>query len=349
MSYPVYIVSTGARTPLGFEAASSAAAVRGAVCAVRDHPFLVDQIGDPMQGALDADLDPRIMGPDRMVVLARSALSEVCAPLEAVGIAQRALPIFLALPEYRPGFDDRDAERIRDGIASTSDLPIDVSGVYVMPKGHAAGLAVISEAIRQIEAGACDTCVIGGVESYFQADTMEWLDENLQLAGAVSRSGFVPGEGAGFCLLMSGEACSRHGLPRIARIRSASTGRETNLIKTSARCLGKGLTEVVQAAISTAGEDTPTINAVICDVNGERYRAEEWAFVCLRLSRYFDDPSAYDSPADCWGDVGAASGPLFTMLACRAIARGYAKGRNSLIWASSEGGLRGAAILEALD
>ena len=59
------------------------------------------------------------------------------------------------------------------------------------------------------------------------------------------------------------------------------------------------------------------INDIYCDINGERYRSEEWGFVCLRLSQYFDNPTAYRSPAECWGDMGAASGPLFAMLACR--------------------------------
>ena len=41
---------------------------------------------------------------------------------------------------------------------------------------------------------------------------------------------------------------------------------------------------------------------------------------------YFDDPAAYDSPADCLGDMGAASGPLFAMLACRATVRRIRQG-----------------------
>lgn len=346
MSRAVYLVSTGARTPLGFDAASSAAAVRGAVSAARDHPFFVDQVGDPMPAALDAGLDPRITGPDRLLALALPAIVEACEPLAEAGGWRSELPLFLALSEYRPGFDVRDAEQVRIGLGA-ADLPLKFSSVTVAPMGHAAGLAAIATATREIESGACDACLIGGVESYFQADTMEWLDANLQLTGAVSRSGFVPGEGAGFGLLMSEDACDRYGLSALARVRSANTTREPNLIKTADRCLGKGLTEVVQAVIQSLDEDGRTINAVICDVNGERYRAEEWAFVCLRLGQYFDDPAAYDSPADCWGDMGAASGPLFAMLACRATVRGYAKGRTTLIWASSERGLRAAVVLEA--
>ena len=50
----------------------------------------------------------------------------------------------------------------------------------------------------------------------------------------------------------------------------------------------------------------------------------------MRLSQFFDDPTAYHSPAECWGDMGAASGSLFAMLACRASVRGYSKGPRSM-------------------
>ena len=43
--------------------------------------------------------------------------------------------------------------------------------------------------------------------------------------------------------------------------------------------------------------------------------------------------------------MGAASGPLFAMLACQAAARGYAKGKRTLLWSGSESGLRSAAVL----
>ncbi len=67
-------------------------------------------------------------------------------------------------------------------------------------------------ATEQIQQGAFEACLVGGVDSYFHPDTMEWLDANRQLAGAVSRSGFVPGEGAGFCLLMTERARAATGL-----------------------------------------------------------------------------------------------------------------------------------------
>jgi 3-oxoacyl-[acyl-carrier-protein] synthase-1 len=313
-----------------------------------DHPFMIDQSGNPMPGAFDLQLDRDLMGPQRLLVLAESAVREACEPLATSTPTSRIrLPLYLGMPELRPGFTEQDARVIQTGLMRLEGLPISLSEVHVFPHGHAAGLDALAGAVEKIQQGTLEACLVGGVESYFHPDTMEWLDENRQLAGAVSRSGFVPGEGAGCCLLMTAPACTKLRLDAIACVLTVACGKETKLIKTSDICLGEGLTAVVQHA---AGRQSGSgrINEVICDINGERYRSEEWGFVCLRLSQYFDDPTAYRSPADSWGDMGAASGPLFTMLTCQASVRGYAKGSRTLLWAGSEKGLRGAALIETL-
>jgi 3-oxoacyl-[acyl-carrier-protein] synthase-1 len=210
-------------------------------------------------------------------------------------------------------------------------------------------LAALSAAVERVRQGGCEVCLAGGVDSYFHPDTMEWLDANRQLVGAVSRSGFVPGEAAGFCLVVAASARERLGLPARARVLAVGVSRETSLIKTTNLCLGEGLTSAVRAAVDALQPPARRVNAVICDITSERYRGEEWGFVCLRLPECFDDPTGYVSPADAWGDVGAASGPLFAMLACEAATRGYAAGPTTLAWASSESGLRAAAVLSTED
>jgi len=346
MSAEVHIVATGARTPLGLRSAPSAAAYRAGISALRDHPFMVDRVGDPMPGALDPTLDAAKLGPGRLIALADSAVREACAPLAADGRTPRLrLPLYLALPEIRPGFTGADVETVRSGLLCLEGLPVELSEVKAFAQGHAAGLLALAVAKEQLELGAAEACLVGGVDTYFEPDTMEWLDSNRQLEGAVGRSAFVPGEGAGCCLLMTEPARGRLQLDSLARLLAAATGRETKLIKTTDLCLGEGLTAVAERAVVSLAPPGP-INTVICDINGERYRGDEWGFVCLRLSQYFDDPTAYWSPADSWGDIGAASGPLFVMLACEAAARAYAPGPRAMLWASSEGGLRAAAILD---
>ena len=345
MDATVFIVACGARTAVGLQAAPSAAAVRAAINGVREHPFFVDQAGDPLLAAFDWQLDPRLTGPIRLLALAEPALREACAPLRTVSESRLRLPVYLALPEFRPGFDPRDAEIIRSGLVRLNGLPIDSTEVQVIAKGHAAGLSALATAAERIRRGVVSAALVGGVDSYLRSETLGWLDGNLQLVGASSRSSFVPGEGAGFCLLAGQALCERLRLEPLARVLAIHVGMEEKLNRGSAVCTGEGLTRTVQAVCSTMSEDA-RIGDVICDINGERYRSEEWGFVCLRLSHFFTDPTAYLSPADCWGDTGAASAPLFAVLACQAAARSVANGSRTLVWASSEGGLRGAAVLD---
>jgi 3-oxoacyl-[acyl-carrier-protein] synthase-1 len=81
-------------------------------------------------------------------------------------------------------------------------------------------------------------------------------------------------------------------------------------------------------------------------MNGEPYRADEYGFACLRTAEAFQSASDFAAPADCWGDVSAASAPLGIILAAIAGRKAYAKGRHAFVWASSEGGERGAGLFE---
>lgn len=343
---PIWIVSTGARTPIGLRSAAAAAAVRAGISRIREHPFMVTCTGAPVLGAIDAAIDPGIFGSERLLLLAKSALREASAPLDDERLPQLSMPLFLGLPEIRPGFTEKVAAEVKRGLLQIDEIPINFSAVHTITEGHASGLTALGMAVNHMRRGEFEACLIGGIESYFHPDTIAWLDANRQLAGAVSRSGFVPGEGAGFCILTTENAQLQFQLKKLARVRTIALGNETKLLKTIDICLGEGLTATVRDALRDLQLPNERINHVVCDINGERYRAEEWGFVCLRMGQYFDDPTAYHSPVECWGDMGAASGPLFVMLTCQASARGYSRGPRNLLWSSSECGRRAAAVLE---
>jgi 3-oxoacyl-[acyl-carrier-protein] synthase-1 len=86
------------------------------------------------------------------------------------------------------------------------------------------------------------------------------------------------------------------------------------------------------------------VTDLYCDLNGEPYRADEFGFAVLRTKEAFAMASDFTAPADCWGDVSAATMPLTMSLACVAAKKGYASGPYSFLWASSESGER-ACIL----
>lgn len=345
MTEDVHIVAVGARTPLGFNADSSFAAMRAGISAVGEHLFYIDKHDEPVQMALDYELKPGLDVIDRVIAMATSALEEICTKVDFNQSGLGGVTLFLALPETRPGWGEHDNQTVANRL---HQLPLSITfqSIEVLPEGHAAGLTALNIASASIKNGQSEMCIILGVDSYSDFETLSWLDNNRQLANTYNRGAFFPGEGAGAVVIAATKTLSRYKLNSLAVIRRVALATETKRIKTDTLCLGEGLTECVKEAVKSLRLPEQTIDGVICDINGERYRAEEWGFVILRCAEAFVDPTDYDLPATCWGDVGAASGPLFIGLAVAASKGNWAKGSRYMIWNSSESGQRAAALLE---
>jgi 3-oxoacyl-[acyl-carrier-protein] synthase-1 len=345
VNHDVHIVAIGARTPLGLTAESSIAAVHAGIAGLTEHPFILDRAAEPVRMAQDSQLDPALMGPERLIEMATTALEDVSRQLAAVSSVFASVPLRLCLPEPRPGWDDEDVKAVILAIGQKT-FSVELQPVEVFSHGHAAGLLALDVACRRILDGREELSVIAGVDSYLRLETLDWLDRNRQLATSYHRGAFFPGEGAGAFVVASRSALQRCGLESLAVIRGVGIATEAHLIKTDSICLGDGLSDCVGKATQSLRLPGERVEAVVCDINGERYRSEEWGFTMLRLPETFVDPTAYDAPASCWGDMGAASGPLFVAVAVTAAKRGWAKGTRYLIWNSSEQGHRAAVVLE---
>ena len=109
--------------------------------------------------------------------------------------------------------------------------------------------------------------------------------------------------------------------------------------------MGEGMTHALRKALAGLALPAGAADDVYADINGERYRSEEWGFVAMRLPAAFR-ALEYSSPSECWGDVGAATGALGVVLAARAWARRYARGPRALVMTGSRNGDRGVISLE---
>jgi 3-oxoacyl-[acyl-carrier-protein] synthase-1 len=213
--------------------------------------------------------------------------------------------------------------------------------------GHAAGLLALDAAVAKIRQGAFDACVVAGVDSYIEPETLEWLEdaEQLHSAGPLNNAwGFIPGEGAGALLVAGADVAQRLGLQPLANVIAVGTAFEPKGIKSAAVCIGEGLTQAFRSALE-ALPPGGRVTDVYCDMNGEPYRADEFGFAGLRTKEAFDSMSDFVAPADCWGDVAAAGAPLHLMLAAVAGVKGYARGNLAFAWASAEPGERAAALI----
>lgn len=342
----IVLVGVGAATALGASAAATGAAVRAGIAGFCDHPFMRDARGDPFVVAMADWLDPSMRAPGRMLALARQAALEAVQHMPAAtGLAAR-LAAFVGLPETRPGLNPSLADSIQAGLGDGPVPGLAAADVQLLPIGHASGLRAMEAAARLLRGGGAEFVLAGGVDSHIDADTLEWLDGCNRLHVPTNGWGYIPGEAAAFCLLCSARTAERHGLEPLGSIGAFGAAEEANRIYTETICLGRGLTRAVRHSLAAIPAGA-TVDATICDQNGEAYRADECGFMLARTSERFVAPTEFAAPADCWGDVGAASGPLFMLLAASAARQGYAKGRRTLLWASSEGGARSAALFEA--
>lgn len=344
MRGPVDVVAVGARTPVGLTAESAAAAVRAGVSRYAEFPF-VDARGEPVVVAADPRLDPTLEGRRRLVPMILSVVGEVREKLARGYARDRGFRLLLALPEARPGFTERDAAWVVDHIRDAVQPDGAEARVELAGRGHAGAIRAVQKAAEHCAEFSSELAVVVGADSYMHGDTFAWLEGHRRFAQPGVRGGFAPGEGAGALVLAGPALRERLLLPRLASVRGVGVAVETQLRDSDVGSFGVGMTQAVEAAI--AGLDLPreAVDVLYADINGERYRSEEWGFVALRTPLAWKS-YVYEAPGDCWGDVGAAFGALAAVLAVQSYARRYQRGPRSLVIAGSDGGLRAAMLLQ---
>lgn len=345
MSERVFITGLGANTAVGRGAWASAAAVRAGVSGFTQHPYMIDTAGEPMRAAIAPWIDIGLQGVDRFEALLIPAIEEALAVLEGAPASVSRWAFALALPSLRPGLPQRLGAELQSRVTRRFNAVF--GGAATFEAGHAAGLLGLQAACAKLRQGALDACVVAGVESWLEPETLEWLEQNDQLHGAGPLNnawGFIPGE-AGAALLVMREIVARElQLPLLAGVLGVGVAHEPKRIKTETVCIGEGLTAAFRDAL-TAMPAGAKVSDIYCDMNGEPYRADEFGFTALRTKEYFESAGDFMAPADCWGDVSAAGGLLHAMLACAAAHKGYARGSLAFAWASAEMGERAAALL----
>jgi 3-oxoacyl-[acyl-carrier-protein] synthase-1 len=340
MSQAVYIVGVGACSSVGDSAPMTAAAVRAGINRFHEHPFWVDRFGQPAVVAASSYLPLDRMGSGRYLALASPALKEALSPLRDILPARQTLPLLLGLPPPLPGTPISLVEALKAHFKqSVSSILLEA-----IPCGHSAGVVALVEALHRLRAGE-EFCIIGGIDTYLQPERLEWLDKTGKLKSPINRWGFIPGEAAGFCVLASSKAVRHYRLEPLGTVISAAISKEAHQETSGALFTGQALTLAMKEALSAL----PTgarIHNLVGDLNGERNRVDDYGFTALRLAQHFIAPSSIHTAADCWGDIGAASAPLFLGLTTMWGMRGHGRGPLALLWTSSDDGTRGAAVVE---
>jgi 3-oxoacyl-[acyl-carrier-protein] synthase I len=336
------VVAAGARTSLGFGLASSAAAARAGLSNFAQHPFMIDRTGRPMVVALDAALPPELDEPQRLAHMAASVAWECLAGIQLDRFARKPpLLLLLALGEADDLGHISYAAEIEDALRETLADRVQVAGVSCVACAHVGGIVSIIEAGRAIEAGFDGLVLIVGTDTWMNPPRLEWLDATGQLHSDANLFGFVPGEAAA-SLLIATKVFS-DGMFTQAWLASAERTTETQIDPAQPR-LGGALSTAARAALDRLGEQAEPIDAVFTDLNGVPGRADEIGYTLVRMKHRLASNAEVTTPAEWFGDVGAATVPLMVALAISARRKRYSAARSVLLLVQSPGSERGAAI-----
>ena len=343
----IVIVATGMVTSVGFNSEQTAANVRAKVSRYYTIPFLncrekphtVAVVARDALGELPEPIARRDYFTRRQGLLLRLTGVALRDCVKEVGKRAGLPPLFFAMPEHE---NPRPVEgaSVLDDLATLHPGVFDRASSQSKWKGRAGGLLALGEAIRTVQSGQTSFAYAGGSDTYIDPTILPTLDLSKRCKFEAHPDSFVPGEGAGFVLIAEREAAQKAGFEVLARVAPVTEGHEPGFWGSKEPYLGEGLATTVQTLLAAAPPPN-SFAEVYSTMNGESYWAKEWGVTRIRNASAMAEDERMNHPAEFFGDVGAASGPILVALAGIGQKSGYAKSP-ALVYASSDFGSRAA-------
>jgi hypothetical protein len=242
----------------------------------------------------------------------------------------------------RPGpiFPRRDFDLVTWADTLGVGVPIRAD---VVPAGACSTHIALLQTAEILQAGRATAAIVGAADSQLNLPAVRWHEDNYRLKCPYLTDGLMPGEAACFLVVEPEELARHRGAHIIARILSVAAAVEHATILSDAPNTASALTTAARHALEDADVSPLDIGLILSDLNGESYRAREWAFAELRLG--FQTNTALMHPADCHGDLGTATDANLLGLASMCHGTGWSDGKPILVFAGSEGGYRTASVI----
>ena len=336
---PIHLVAFGAVTSVGGRACVAMAAAQAGLSRITTVP-------DPADDDDDADAchvaQVSTLAIDeahaRGQALLHLAIEQALAPLP--GPTAGSLLVCVTAPG-----------RLDAGLAVARQLarryPVGALPELETDAAHgSAPLFALERAMGPLSRGELDFALIAAID--LRADPAALVEGKAaeRIIGPGRSFGHVPGEGASAVLVASERGLRRLGLPSRGTLLAATSAREPHPMGSGRPCVGTGVTQAVRQALAHLPPGA-RIDGVTCDLNGERFRTDEWGFTIARVVERLREPDVFVAPVVSWGDCGAANGPLLLALATSSASRSSGGGAHLLVWTSSDGDERAAALVRA--
>lgn len=332
----IAIRATGLITSVGLTAAESCAAFRAKVVNPTQTQFL-DSNGDWIL-AHQVPLAHPWRGLAKLAKMAALAIEEALQDLPREQWSQ--LPLLLCVAEpTRPGrlagLDDELFERVQNEL----DIRF-AEGSALIPQGRVGVATAITQARQLLAQRKASRVLVAATDSLLVWPTLSHYGQQDRLLNASNSDGFMPGEAAGALLLepTSGQA------PQLI-CTGIGFGREASHVDSEEPLRADGLSTAMKAALAEAGRRIQDMDYRITDNSGEHYYFKEAAMALARTLHVRKEEFDIWHPAECTGEIGAASGITLIATAQAACAKQYTKGHHILIHMGNDAGERAALTL----
>lgn len=277
----------------------------------------------------------------RLLCIADIALQDIIDLFSDIG----PVTAFIAGPESLPNMNSTGiSDLFFDNLELQTGIIFNKKESVLFQTGRAGGFQATDTAIKYLHHCQCDYVLVGGIDSYCNDDVLDHFDRDDRINSEDISDGFVASEAAGFMLLTSRRELSHQKYSRLG-LNVPGIACEEGHRYSDLPYKGDGLAEAFRCAIANAKVEK--VSRIYSSLNGENFGAKEYGVACVRNKDTLSDSLQLYHPADCFGDIGAAFGIVLICIAAEHMVVNV-ESDASLVYSSSERGLRGAVCISAV-
>jgi 3-oxoacyl-(acyl-carrier-protein) synthase len=366
------VTGLGMVTPLGLDAVTSCAAARAGISRAAPLPGfkLYDEDAWDEVGVTGHALHLFAKGFEgfgRLVRLGQGALDDLLrtSPLTPEQAARTALCVatgsafFQAERARQPGASNEQTqadrgqltlvrEQLLPRLRAHTRLPLPPAQCHLVADDQCGFVLALFKARELLASGQVDRVIVGGVDACTDGSFMAAAHQFQALKSEAQPAGFQPGEAAAFLLIETAAVAQARGAAVLAQLDAASWVRDAVKRTTSQPAVGVGLSQALRVSLGLTGWPQAAPDWLLGDLNGDVFRGNDWGYALVRLK--IEHPTLGEVPqvlpAEHFGELGAATGPVAVGMALRAQARRHAPGQKALVWLSAYNGSRAALALQ---
>ena len=267
----------------------------------------------------------------RMSILAIEECISNCDDL-----VTREVPLLLCLAEEdREGkFDGLDSSVLRE-IEERTGLRFHPNS-DVIAEGRIGGVKAVEKAAELLERDH-SYCLVAGVDTWFSSPMLTAAYGQRRLLTNENSDGFIPGEAACAIALTASQAGS-------TVIHGVGYGHEPAPHDSGDPSRADGMVRAIRAAFADAGFGYERLQYRVADLSGGQYGFRELSLALSRTLRERKVEFDIIHPADCVGEVGAATVPVALAMINTGNENGYTPGPGALCQFTSDGCGRAALV-----